>query len=62
MGFVCVCVCARACALKEEVVRRSDAIFRSSKIKTEASVGLRDMDGDHWIAQQNQFQWNESLL
>lgn len=48
--------------LKEEMVIRSNAIFRSSKIKTEESVGLRDMDGDHWIAQQEQFRWNRSLL
>lgn len=34
----------------EKVVTRSNAIFRSSKIKAEESVGLRDTDGDHWIS------------
>lgn len=55
------CVWGFFVCFKEEVVTRSNAIFRSSKIKTEC-VGLRDMDGNHWIAQQEQFQWNRSLF
>lgn len=32
---------------KEEVVTRLNAIVRSSNIKTQESVGLRDMNGYH---------------
>lgn len=48
--------------LKEEVVTRSNAIVSSSKIKTEESLVLRDMDGDRRISQQEQFQWKRNLL